>query len=200
MTTDRLIPVATFATPEEAEIGRRILEIDGIPSVLQDASTLGWFWHLGNATGWIKLLVAEELAQQAANRLRAEPDLPTASQSPEPWTCNCGADVDAGFDICWLCGEARSEVSGITFVRESRQSHREIGMTTEDKSAGEAIDRAYRAAIFGCFTLPVILHFYSLIILIQNLNAPLDGRASRRFYASWLINATAVALAVYLVR
>ncbi|MDZ4688097.1 MAG: DUF2007 domain-containing protein [Planctomycetaceae bacterium] len=202
MTTQRLIPVATFATPEEAEIGRSVLDAEGIPSFLENSNTVGMLWHLGNATGWVKLLVGEDHAEQAAELLQPTRREDARGILSAPWSCTCGAEVDAGFETCWQCGSTRDVLTTTSpstsdALATSREPAPEPTTTTDDLYA-EAIDRAWKAAVFGCMLLPVVLNIYSIGILLQHLNTPLDDRRTRRFYVAWLLNVSVLALFVWL--
>jgi hypothetical protein len=78
-----------------------------------EATVLGEF--LGGAVGelpainhpWVWLINNDDLAQAQDvldGFLASRGSLPKEG----PWVCrNCGAEVDAGFDICWQCGAAR---------------------------------------------------------------------------------------------
>jgi hypothetical protein len=202
MTTQRLISIATFATPEEAEIGRGVLDAEGIPSFLENSNTVGMLWHLGNATGWVKLLVSEDHAGRAAELLQPSRNGDATETHSGPWTSACGAEVDAGFNTCWQCGASHALLATPSpsvpdADAESCQSATEPTPTSDDP-AGESIDRAWKAAIFGCMFLPVLLNIYSIGILLQHLETPLDERRTRRFYVAWLVNVTVLGLFAWL--
>ncbi len=133
----RLVTLATFATPEEAQLARNLLENEGIRSQLGDASTVGMQWSLGNAVGWVKLLVLDvdlDRAQRALDDRQsladedhdgeAEVDSIApgndgddfgngADPRPTPavidgWLCQaCNVEVDDEDRACWSCGTER---------------------------------------------------------------------------------------------
>lgn len=62
---DDLVPIATFVTPAEAAAARCALEAQGIVSFLKDDNLVGTNWLLGNAVGYVKLVVPSADAQRA---------------------------------------------------------------------------------------------------------------------------------------
>jgi len=61
----------------------------------------------------------------------------------------------------------------------------------EPSEEAEAIlVRAWRASILGFFLLPVILHFYSMYLLIRAsmITERFSAKGSRRYYQAWAIN------------
>lgn len=61
------------------------------------ATNFPWVWLINNDD----LKLAQDVLD---GFLASRGSLPRAG----PWVCsNCGAEVDAGFDICWQCGAAR---------------------------------------------------------------------------------------------
>jgi hypothetical protein len=193
MNTRNLVSIGSYATPVEADMARNLLEAQGIASYLEGASTVGNFWYLGNATGWVKLMVDEEQAERAATVLRTAT---SEAASVPPWVCECGAEVDAGFDVCWACGLSRDAVAP-----PDDESHVTISAPVEaDNPVAAAVDRAWKASILGCVFLPVILHVYSTGILLRHMNAELDPRRTRRYYTAWGINVAVLFLVVWLFR
>lgn len=62
---DRLVTIATFDAPTQAQIARGALEDAGIDAVLTDENTVTLFWSLSNAVGGIKVQVREADAERA---------------------------------------------------------------------------------------------------------------------------------------
>lgn len=54
---DELLPVATFVRPSEATAAKTALEAEGIRCFLKDENIISMDWLLGNAVGYVKLLV-----------------------------------------------------------------------------------------------------------------------------------------------
>ncbi|MCB1789766.1 MAG: DUF2007 domain-containing protein [Gammaproteobacteria bacterium] len=87
--------------------------LDALDAHRIEATVLGDF--LGGAAGelpainfpWVWLINNDDLAaaQDVLDGfLASRGSLPRKG----PWVCrSCGAEVDAGFDICWQCGKAR---------------------------------------------------------------------------------------------
>jgi hypothetical protein len=117
-THSRLVTVAAFNSPVEADLARSQLEEAGIASVLADEATAGNFWVLVNAVGGVKLQVfeqdltrAREILIPAADTDRGD-EPPQVGAAPAPirqgWRCpRCGSEVEPGFEVCWKCGTAR---------------------------------------------------------------------------------------------
>ena len=92
---DSLVVVAEFRNVLEAHSTRILLEANGIRAVV-----------IGDAiseTGLEPIVVYVhrenlELAQTVIQ------EIPAASEVLIPaWNCACGAEVDAGFNVCWSC-------------------------------------------------------------------------------------------------
>ncbi len=64
-----LVPVMRFATAPEAELARNALAEAGIQALLEGDQTVAMAWHLSNAVGGIKLLVAFPYAARARKLL-----------------------------------------------------------------------------------------------------------------------------------
>ena len=104
---DELVPIATFVTPAQAAAARCALEAQGIVSFLKDDNLVGMNWLLGNAVGYVKLLVSEADARRARSVLDTPYDWASLSQH-ENWKCrHCGEESDIRFDHCQHCGQAR---------------------------------------------------------------------------------------------
>lgn len=61
-----MITIATFPMPEDAHLFRAFLESRGIEGFLLNENITQLFWIYSNATGGVRLEVADEDAQEAA--------------------------------------------------------------------------------------------------------------------------------------
>jgi predicted RNA-binding Zn-ribbon protein involved in translation (DUF1610 family) len=105
---DELVPVATFVKPAEAAAARCALEAQGIACFLKDENLIAMNWLLGNAVGYIQLLVAEPDAERARSLLDTPYDDWPESAQGETWKCQqCGEEVDYRSGHCPQCGVAR---------------------------------------------------------------------------------------------
>src|SRR5688500_12051630 len=114
----KLVTVADFATPAEAQIASNMLAAEGIRVVAQDENMAGTMWHLGSALGGVKLQVAEEDAERAAELLAAADATHVQSRHTHRghWTCpKCGERVNGDFAMCWACGTARDGTEDPSF-------------------------------------------------------------------------------------
>ena len=70
MIANEPVVVAHYPFRTAAEAARLRLEAEGIPAFLSDAEVVDMNWFLGNALGWIKVLVPAAEAERAATILR----------------------------------------------------------------------------------------------------------------------------------
>ncbi|HVA48359.1 MAG TPA: hypothetical protein VNH11_18475 [Pirellulales bacterium] len=105
---DELLPVATFVKPAEAMAARLALETQGITCFLKDENIVSMDWLLGNAVGYVKLVVRASDALRAREVLDTHfDDWPSFTQGPT-WKCpQCGEEAEKRFDKCPHCGTAR---------------------------------------------------------------------------------------------
>lgn len=116
--------VGTFATPVEAEAVRLQLEAEGIRSVLADEATVGMNWLLGNAVHGVKILVADDDLERAAEIVAdaaASARMAGIGKSKSPdWKCRlCGEDVSGDFEVCWSCGASREGTADPDFEKDA---------------------------------------------------------------------------------
>jgi hypothetical protein len=105
MSTD-LIPIASFVTAAQAAAAKVALEAEGISCFLKDANVVSM--DLGNAVGYVKLLVAANDAERANELLRTPfDDWPSFAPSQAPQCRQCGEDLASGDEKCRHCGAPR---------------------------------------------------------------------------------------------
>ena len=68
----KLVTIASFNTPGEANIARNYLDAAGVQAFLPDESAATMAWHLSGAIGGIKLQVADRDVAKAQAFLRAD--------------------------------------------------------------------------------------------------------------------------------
>ena len=79
--TERLVTVATFETPFEAEVAKGRLESEGHTVFLADAETVTANWLYSNAVGGVRVQVPEPEADQARASLAD-----SAPETESEWT------------------------------------------------------------------------------------------------------------------
>jgi len=168
----RLTTVATFLTPEDAEVARIDLESEGITTFLEGATVVGFAWIYGNAVGWIKLQVAEDDEERAREILSQHFDdsSPGAARSCPA----CGVEVPANFGICWSC-EASMDTSTAESLPQSPPRLSALPTTEHEDADSDAVTasgdamawRAFTAAVVGLLACPPLLHIYSLWVLVR---------------------------------
>lgn len=170
MTANKLITIATFDTPEEANVARNRLDAEGIVVFLADEVAVGMAWHLGTAIGGVKLRVAEGDVGRAIAVLKAPRSTSNAGDSSD------GDELDG-----------RSE-------RETEEGEEE-GTSFRH----ETVARAFRAAVIGLFFVPLLLYSVWLLVHVVFAPDPLSPADRRRVLATLLIDlfGTAIALLLY---
>jgi len=94
--TDKLVTIATFSTPFDANMAKSVLESAGIPVFVADEFTIGMNWLYSNALGGVKVQVPESVACEARGIL--------ALQSEQHST-----DESSAIDTCPQCGSKNTE-------------------------------------------------------------------------------------------
>jgi Putative prokaryotic signal transducing protein len=193
--SEKLITVATFPTPFEAQLAKNRLEAEGIPSYLGDEETAGNLWHLGLALGGVKLLVPDDHLSKAFDLLTAPPeeetpDLEGDSKESQPnpeaiqegWNCpRCGKQNSADQESCTACesgGDEFDQASADSPDEEQDDSAlAEDGTDETVPSLGDYLAfRASKAALFGLLFFPFSL--YSCWLLFRLITFP--GQISRQ--------------------
>jgi hypothetical protein len=100
--SDKLVFVAAFAMPVEAQLARGLLEADGIKAFLTGGGSVNVFSGVQGLGGQIRLQVAEGDADRAAEILAPHFDRATDDGDAE-------SGDDAALWLCPLCGDAVSE-------------------------------------------------------------------------------------------
>lgn len=84
LASEKIVTIARFSHPEEADIVSARLESEGISSFVADAHTVTANWSLSNAIGGVRLQVRESEAAEAKRILSlAEPNIQAAASSEE---------------------------------------------------------------------------------------------------------------------
>jgi Putative prokaryotic signal transducing protein len=181
-----LVKVGSYGSRQEAEIARGMLEENGIPAFVQGGEMATTMFFAGTALGGVVLQAPESRAEEARRILADEFG---NTDSIPAWRCsNCGADVDAGFDVCWQCGESFADAippvqSTPTLDPQISTAASEPATTASPLADGYAGDRAaadseseipgddlvvraLRSAVFGVFLFPIC--FFSPIAFTYN--------------------------------
>jgi hypothetical protein len=61
------------------------------------------------------------------------------------------------------------------------------------ETPGELVDRAWRSSLVGYVTIPVLVHLYSISLLLQVRSQSLSGQTRRRYVVAWLMDVLAIA-------
>jgi hypothetical protein len=165
---DGFVVVATFPNVAEAEAARLALEAAGIQAFLRDDELVSMVWLLGNAVGYVKLLVAAPDADRAQLVLRT-----AYTDWPQPLAAS-GSDSGLGGPMS------------------------DVGEDEPDRTAaGDAeARRAWRASIFGLFFCPPLLIIYAVYLLLRFAASPqpLSDRGRRHLAGAVTVNLLLIAL------
>lgn len=103
---DDLVTVATFRSPQEASIAKAALSNEGVDAFIQGAESSSMLSYYGSSVAGANLQVRQSEAARAVSLLADfETDARLTAETARSWKCpNCGAEVDAGFELCWSCG------------------------------------------------------------------------------------------------
>lgn len=165
--TDRLVTVATFLSPVEANLAKNELEAAGITAYLMDEETANTAWQLTSAIGGVKLQVAEHAARQAATVLAHQPD--------SDFTDDDSPAADAG---------PMSEMIATADIPRTLADEPERVLTAREQLA----DRAFRGAIFGMVFIPLQLIVFWVLLKVFISNEPLAADKRRKALIALAIN------------
>jgi hypothetical protein len=192
MADDDLVTIAKYGSPQDAQLTKSVLEGQGIRACVVDEATTGWLWYLGTALGGAKLQVARRDVEQAMVALRnARSD--EGAWDAVGWSCpRCGAEVDAGFDVCWSCEAPREEPGADARIQAPARPHENFADVDQQDGGADEYDatspaeadamRAWRATMFGLFAPPLLL--YAIYLIIKTMGQELSPGATRRYYGA----------------
>jgi hypothetical protein len=193
-----LVTIATFLTPEDAQVARLALQSEGIPSYLEGAEFVGNLWYLGNATGWVKLQVEktfEHRAREIFSEEAKEAAIAVMRRCP-----SCGEEVPGNFAVCWACqtpmdaapaAKIESSASETEVSSQPHESNLSIADYPPKYIEGDALAwRAFLIAMIGLLLCPPIFQLYSFfqILVIYSLEMPLSYKGKRHYYWALLID------------
>lgn len=184
---DDLVTIATFPSPQEANIAKSALNAEGVEAFVQGEITTSMLSYYGSSVAGARLQVRKSDSSRATEFLSVIESREQPPESIGPWTCpNCQSEVDAGFAVCWSCGRDADDVSPPTQTdkRESEipQDGHEEDQPTRIESPDELANRAFRAAIWGIVFFP--FWFYATYLIVMVSDKPLSPIGKRKFYAS----------------
>jgi len=196
MMQEKLVALARFTAPFEAEAAKNRLEAEGIPVFMQGDITVGALAGLGGIGGMIELEVFEEDRERAAEILRQHSDemnAPAEHEDDEVPPAPDSENITPRPPAHWTHAD-----DGLAHAQEDPFAD------TEDDHVDEVLDyklsldaiatRAWRAAVLGLFLCPPLLHLYSLWTLARLAMMPgeLSPAGLRKVYFSLLIDGVVV--------
>jgi hypothetical protein len=203
---DKIVTLAMYHDPMEAQLVRNRLEAEGIPAFLSGDETSNLFGGMSGAFGTVHLQVAEENLERAADLLEADDKLmdeqdpsestairvrDTMTAAPEP-----EKEVSAR-------PPAKPRSSDITAKRASA-ARPDVDEDAEDRprlarGADDYADRAWRASVLGLFFFPVQLYSIWLLFRLLSINEDLGPAGLRKLYGALFFNGVGIACILYLV-
>ncbi|PQO33107.1 hypothetical protein [Blastopirellula marina] len=110
MPSPEFIKIASWHNAADAEHAKAVLNWNGVDAFLEGADLKTSLSYIGSALGDVKLIVRSEDAERASKLLNS---LILEARDPQrgPWFCGaCEEVIEPGFELCWSCGQPRSEV------------------------------------------------------------------------------------------
>jgi len=112
--SEESVTLATFRFASKAEYTKWVLEQEGIQAFVFDSNTVMADWFLGNAIGYVKLVVPRSQAEAALEIVRRHPELldqaQTEADENEPARClSCNELFPEDSDRCPSCGWSYGE-------------------------------------------------------------------------------------------
>jgi Putative prokaryotic signal transducing protein len=165
--SDKLVFVAAFVMPVEAQLARGLLEAEGIRAFLTGEQTANVFSGIQGIGGQIRLSVAEADSERAAEIIAPYLDHPTgdADAAPEDgaglWLCPlCGDAVGEEMNYCPACKTPRSAarqslaVTGVPLYNAASQEIQEEPVAKSGKITTDAPLEAEPSMLDGDIDVP----------------------------------------------
>jgi hypothetical protein len=167
--SDDFVLLDSFPTPHAAHLAANALRAVNIDVRITNESAVSALPILETALGGVKLFVREEDFEDAARILHGDADL-----ADRPY---------------------REHADSIAPTDEEPDDDSELA---EPSGYDDMATRAFRASILGLFLCPVLLHVYSLSLLLRLLGnkKELSQQASRRARVAWVINGLVAVLSL----
>ena len=91
-------------------LAKNELENLGIDAVVRGEHAAAVVGAGAGIDAWNELWVVDDARAQEAAQVIERVIEGAAVETADPWPCpNCGETIEAPFDVCWNCGEARPE-------------------------------------------------------------------------------------------
>ena len=162
---DRLVTIATYWSPVEANLARNALDAAGVRAILVGEETVGMAWHLTNAIGGVKVQVRSADADRATELLDAisPADDATAADDPDDYGQDSG-EADDGFEA-----EHDREGDEKNEAGKTKVDAPDRALTRRELDA----DKALRVAMLGLLMIPLQLYVFWLLARVYVSEEPL---------------------------
>jgi hypothetical protein len=218
--SDKMVLLAIYGNPVEAELARAQLEAAGIPAALLGATSGGLFPGLGVGLSNVQLLVPEEQHERAAEVLDLEESMPTQEPRQEREgrrrrRKKQSTDIKEEEPAAPRCTEIRPAAESPVqpadnpapppvstgdeeaandpveeFTDEQERAERSLTWTPDDMAV-----RAFRAAIFGYLTCGVWhLYVFWILVAIPFTEGQLSPAGARKAWAALVLAALPFAI------
>ena len=165
MTTNELVTLATFPTPDRAGFLRNLLEAEGIHAYLADETAAGMMWLLNTAMGGVKVQVAES-------------DVARATEILEEHRQTIADLGDDAFAAEALSSAPLDDIPGEMNGPVPDDEPDDVVVSPTDELAS----RAFRAAGIGVAFFPVLIYAVWLVARLILSKDELSDRASRHLW------------------
>jgi hypothetical protein len=211
--SDKMVLLALYGNPIEAELVRAQLEAQGIRAYVLGTTSGDLFFGLGVGVSNVQLLVPEGDYERASALLTEETDVgreareyrereaEAAGQDSTDIRPAVESPLRSEPDAAATPGtveEGEGELDRIEYPGEDEDEREDISVawTPDDIAA-----RAFRAAIFGFFICPGLLHLYAvwLVMHISSAAGELSAAGKRNASLAFLIAIGPACLFVFFV-
>jgi hypothetical protein len=179
--SDDFVTVATFSDAMEAEIARNRLEAEGIRAVLMDRETVAMAWHVAQAIGGVKLLVAEADEERAVEILDNRRFVPDEEDVPED-------AIVAAADRHKLAPRHDEHQAIVAAENLDKVASLEPDDDTPTERELDA-ERAFKSQVFAFLFFPLQLMALIFIISVASSHQRLEGRPRRQFHIALALHA-----------
>lgn len=132
MPTSEFLKIASYANAADADHLKAVLQDHGIRAFVDGGDLQTSLSYIGSALGGVHVLVRSVDAEKA---MELKEELSQESHEPagDPWYCGeCEEVVDAGFQVCWKCGQDRSEVEAAMPANAELDDEQDMEPSLED--------------------------------------------------------------------
>ncbi len=147
------VRIASFDNLPVAQFAQQRLADEGIPSFLDNATVVSWFWPIRDAVGGLKLLVEHSDVELAREALTFVND-----GSADVTRCpTCGEPLEPGWQVCWKCGDPDHHDLGLATASARNHVYGSVLESISTETMRAALISICGACILATFGLSGLL-------------------------------------------